>query len=1007
MDEQRLRIVEDLTGLLQGEVRCDPLTVAMFATDGSLYQVPPLGVISPRHAADVSVLAKYSEENKIPLIPRGAGTGLAGESLGPGLIIDFSRHMRNIEEIGESTVRVQPGVVCGELNRQLRKVGRYFPPDPSGAGVTTVGSMLALDAAGSHSVRVGSTRDHVQSLEVVLPGGWRFEAADELLDVNGRPFGGLDSSDLVAVDSSSASDPDGAGAAHKRRIIVRLARLLAENRDLISEWQPPLVRNRFGYHLRGILDNNHLRLARMLVGSEGTLGLFTAATLHTAPLPAHRGGLLVLFSDVESAVKAVQVISQQQPSACDLLDRRLLNLARDADPRFHRLIAPEAEAALIIEQTGFSVAQIRSRLNMVGKCLREMPAQSRIAFQATTDEEVEFLWTLPETVVPLLARMTGPTRPLPFVEDIAVPPEALHEFLVAAQNVFKKHRMIASLYSHAAAGQVHMRPFLAPPTPAEAPRLLELAQDLYEAVFHVGGTVCGEHGAGLARSVFVRRQYGPLYDLFLQVKQVFDPAGLLNPGKVLSDDPQQPIRNLRPPTSVPPAVNGEQSLLQTVPLQLRWSAETLEQTASRCNGCGSCRTQSAETRMCPMFRIDPREEASPRAKANLMRQIAEGSLAADLMESPEFKRIANLCFNCKQCQLECPSNVNIPQLMIEAKAAYVADHGVSREDWILSRAHSFGALGSTFSLAANWMLRNPVARWFLEKTARISRLRKLPRFARRSFLRRVRREFLKRPPLRGSELPVVYFVDHYANYHDPDLAQAFVEILRHNRIPVYVPPGQVASGMAMISAGELDVARELAERNVRELADLAREGCTIVCTEPAAALAMKQEYPLLIDHPDVEVVASRVVEAGAFLEGLHKAGRLRTDFASLEAHVGYHTPCHLKALGQGTPLMNLLRLIPDLHVEQIEKGCSGMAGAYGLTVSNFRDSLRIGWDLISRMRERDLTAGTTECSSCKIQMEQGTTTPTLHPLKLLAIAYGVMPELRKKMRPSRHKLVVT
>jgi Fe-S oxidoreductase len=411
--------------------------------------------------------------------------------------------------------------------------------------------------------------------------------------------------------------------------------------------------------------------------------------------------------------------------------------------------------------------------------------------------------------------------------------------------------------------------------------------------------------------------------------------------------------------------------------------------------------------MCPFFRIEPREEASPRSKANVMRRYVGGQLDPREFTSPAMKRLANLCFNCKQCQLECPANVNIPQMMIEAKAAYVATHGLSRADWILARAHSFGALGCTFAPAMNWALTNPGARWVIEKLSGISRHRKLPLFARRSFLRSAGRDLL-RPPRRNSEQPtVVYFVSEYANYNDPELARAFVAVLRYNGIRVHVPPDQTGSGMAMISAGDLDAARDLAEANVRTLAELARDGHPILCTEPAAALCLSQEYPKLLDHPDVQLVASRVMEAGAYLEDLHRQGRLRTDFAPLDLDVAYHTPCHLKALGRSTPLLNLLSLIPSLRVHTIDKGCSGMAGAFGLIEQNFRTSIRIGSELIKSMRSPDLDIGTTECTSCKIQMEQGTTIPTLHPLKLLALAYGLTPEVRQQIETPSRKLVVS
>jgi len=991
VDDRRSRIIEDLTAVLQGEIRCDPLTVSMYSSDGSLYQMQPLGAVFPRHRDDVVALVRYAAQQKIPLIPRGAGTGLAGESLGQGLVIDFSRHMRDIESIGETTVRVQPGVVCRKLNDALRKSGRYFPPDPSGAGVTTVGSMLALDAAGSHSLRVGSTRDHVESIELVLASGQFIKVGDEPIpqnEIHSQHAGHIGNGSRLAAAETHAL----------HALISPLSQLLSANAALITERQPAMIRNRCGYYLRGILEKDRLRLARLLVGSEGTLGLFTAATLHTAPLPAHRGVVLLLFGKMEAAIRAVQVISGQQPSACDLLDRRLLSLAREADARFRELIPPQAEAALIVEQTGFNEPQIRNRIQMVVKCSTALPDAAVVAHEAYRDDEIDFLWSLPEKVVPLLARLQGSIRPLPFVEDVAVPPDVLNDFLVRAQNVFQKHRVTASLYAHAAAGQVHLRPFLSPPTAETADQLEQISRDLYALVFQCGGTISGEHGTGLSRSAYVREQYGPLYDVFVKVKQLFDPANLLNPGKVLTDDPHLTVRNLRAAVAPPP---------ETISLQLRWKPQELWQAASRCNGCGHCRTQTAPSRMCPLFHVDPSEEASPRAKANLMRQLIGGQLAPENLATPEFKRIANLCFNCKQCQLECPSNVNVPQMMIEAKGAYVAEHGLAQADWILSRAHSFQTAGSMAAVAFNWILASPVARWLLERLTGISRHRKLPRFARRSFLRSAKRELLAKPSITTAEKPVVYFVDHFANYHDPELGRAFVAILRHNRIHVHVPPEQISSGMAVISAGDLEPAREMARENLRALADLARDGCQIVCTEPAAALCLKQEYPMLLDHPDVDVVASRVIEAGDFLTQLHAQGRLRTDFKPLDMVVGYHTPCHLKALGVETPLMKLLNLIPHLQVRTIEEGCSGMAGAWGLTKHNFQSSIRIGWGLISRMRAGDLAAGVTECSACRMQMEQGTHVPTLHPLKLLALSYGLMPEIQQRLQPSRRRLVMS
>lgn len=987
MDEKRRRLQEDLTGVLHGELRCDPLSLSMYATDASLYQIMPLAVVYPRDRDDVIAVAKYAVEQGLPLIPRGAGSGIAGQVLGSGVVVDFSRFLRKIEWLGSETVRVQAGVVRDTLNHELRPRGRYFPPDPSNSNVTTVGGMLGVDAAGSHSVRIGSVRDHVESIEVVLAGGESFEATTESI------------SSFASADARPGSNGQSSPASvdHRARL-SRLAALLSSNAGLIRERQPPLPRNTAGYFLRGVLTDTHVNLPRLLVGSEGTLGMFTAATLHTSPLPECRGAVLILFGQLEAATRTVQVIAGQQPSACDLLDRRLLTLAREADPRFERLISPNAEAALLIEQTGFSDSQVRDRIRGLLQAVHDVNLRVVVAREAYTFDEVEFLWSLPAKVVPLLARLRGHSRPLPFVEDIAVPPEALHDFLVQAQRIFQKHEVTASLYSHAAAGQVHLRPFLPPPGPRDGERMEALARDLYQAAFAAGGTISGEHGDGLSRSAFLREQYGPLYNVFQQVKQIFDPQNLMNPGKILTANEHLTVGNFRPVPAPAP---------QLTELKLNWNPDEFVQSAARCNGCGSCRTQDPDLRMCPFFRLDTIEEATPRAKANVVRHYATGLLDPRDLTSAPMKRLAGLCFNCKQCQIECPSNVDIPHQMIEARAAYVAAHGLSRADWILSRAHSFGTLGGATSLATNWAIANPATRWLIEKFIGIARQRKIARVARRPFLKLISKEMRTRPAATAKNRTIVYYVGDYANYYDPELAQAFVAILRHNGWKVHVPPGQWGSGMAMISAGDLEAARDVAEHNVRELVELAREGFPIVCTEPSAVLALRDEYPMLLNHPDVKTVAAQVVEAGAFLEDLHADGKLRTEFHPVDVDVGYHMPCHLRALGRESPLIRLLGHVPQLAIHRIDEGCSGMAGSWGLTKENFRTSIRLGWGLITRMRTGEFTAGLTECSSCRIQMEQGTSKPTIHPLKVLALSYGLMPELKQRLTAQSGKLVLS
>ncbi|MDQ3333332.1 MAG: FAD-binding oxidoreductase, partial [Planctomycetota bacterium] len=497
MDDRQRRIVEDLTGALRGEVRCDDVTTAVYAADASLYQIRPVGVAFPRDADDVRLLARYAVEQELSLVPRGAGTSVAGAAVGAGLIVDFSRFMTRVLEDNGDTVRVEPGVVLERLNRRLHATGRYFPPDPATAAVTTIGGMIATNAAGSHSILVGTTRDHVRSLATVLAGGESFEAAREALRSSTEP----------AADATINVTDDEA----KHRLVDRLAKLFTETADRIESKRTRAKRNNCGYHVWDVLTPTEFDLAGLLAGSEGTLGLFTAATLKISPLPACRGVTLLLFEQIESAFEAVQAVLPSRPSACDLIDRRLLSLAREGDERFEAMIAPAAEAALLIEVVGDSAVETRRRLDEV--IAAASATRPTVAARWTTDEDsdaVDFLWTLPGKVVPRLTKLRGLTRPLPFVEDVAVPPDAMQEFRVRAQKVFQRHQVTATLYAHAGDGQMHFRPFLAPPEVGGATVPFEaIARDLYQIALSLGGVVSGEHGDGLARTAFIRTQYGP------------------------------------------------------------------------------------------------------------------------------------------------------------------------------------------------------------------------------------------------------------------------------------------------------------------------------------------------------------------------------------------------------------------------------------------------------------------------------------------------------------------
>ncbi|MEX2558518.1 MAG: FAD-linked oxidase C-terminal domain-containing protein, partial [Pirellulales bacterium] len=673
----------------------------------------------PRSTADVVAAIQYARENQLPIHARGAGTGLAGESLGPGLVLDFSSHFRRIVRADEASVRVQPGVVLERLNHYLRGRGRLFGPDPAMSHVTTMGSVVAIDGAGSHWLKYGSARRHVLGLQVVLADG-------AVMELSREPLAGGASVD---------SDP------RKRDLINQVVELLGRSAEMIRKRQPRSLVNRCGYQMADVLTADSIDMARLLTGSEGTLALTTEITLATQPLPRHQGIALLLFDRLESAARAVQEILPLEPAACDLMDRRHLSLARETDARYDALIPAATEALLLIEYQGNDPVEVRERVRLLIERIRR---KKRLAFdsrQTFSADEMKLFWQLSRKVVPTLYRLKGTTRALPFVEDMAVPPDSLARFLVEMQNVLKRHQVTATLFAHAGHGQLHLRPFLDVADPEHLRTMEALAGDLYEAVWQAGGTISGEHGAGFSRTPFIRRQYGELYDVFREVKRIFDPYNVFNPGKIIGDDGASLVHNLRPihllePPQSPPQGNGDAAAPEPRPLvelQLNWSETEIAQMARACNGCGACRAQDPSVRMCPIFRFAPAEESSPRAKANLMRGILNGQLDPQITKSDEFKAVADLCVNCQMCRLECPANVDIPKLMIEAKAAYVASNGLRPSDWVLTRLDQVSPLGGLASPLANWALSNRQARWLLEKIAGIAQGRKLPRFAARSF----------------------------------------------------------------------------------------------------------------------------------------------------------------------------------------------------------------------------------------------------------------------------------
>ncbi len=989
MDERRARIHDDLRGVLGGDLLFRPIERAPYAIDASPYEVDPLGVIVPRTEDDVVNVVRYAAENALPIHPRGAGTGTSGGAIGPGLVMDFSRYFRRVIEVRSDRVVVQPGVVLDVLNAQLAPLGRRVGPDPAGSRVGTIGGMVGLDAAGPCSLRYGTTGDHVDRLRVVFSGG-------ETADLGRESWPGFDDE---PVD-------------FKGVIVRKLGALVRRSMNLLVRKAPLAPRDRAGYALGKAASSVGIHLPRLVVGSEGTLALVTEVTLRTVPIPAAHAAVLLPFARIADAAAAACHVMESSPVACDLYDWRTIRLVREVSPQFRDWIAESAEAVLVLLFEGDDSDEVSGRASRLADRVARGGRLAADPVVTTRRAECDRMLGIRTAVEPLLMRMKGRSRPASVLDDVAVPPDRLPEMVLRLQQVMRDHDLSWTLDANAGHGQLHPRPFLDLSDPRDLARVEPLAHAVYEAAVELGGTVSGENGGGPARSQFLRRQFGDLLPVFREIKDAFDPLGLLNPGKIIGDDPHLSPRGLRLP-SLAPVEPSEPSDSTATPEPsfeplflpvLRWPADRGPiETASACNGCGVCRTREPTTRMCPTFRALGSERATPRAKANLLRQLSSGLIDPKLWGSEALKENADLCIHCNLCPSECPSGVDVSSLMLEAKAAHVETHGLAPSDWATSRIELWSRIGSRLPILSAALLSSRPARWLMERTLGLSQLRRLPRPRRTPFTRRAARLGLTRARPQEPGPRVVYFVDVFANYFDQELAESVVGVLRQAGVNVYVPTAQRGSGMPALVVGDVEYARELALANLRVLGNAVRDGYTVVCSEPTAALMLRQEYLKLTDDLDAGLVAENTREIGQYLAGLDARGQLPAPTHPLRARVGYHQPCHLRALDVGTPGLDLIRRIPEMDVEYIDRGCSGMAGTFGLHRDNFRTSLRAGRELLNRFRDPDIEVGSTECSTCRMQMEQNSPKRTLHPVKLLSLSYGLNPSLGLRFKDPKPK----
>lgn len=959
----------------RGRLYLDDVWRAAYATDGSHYMIMPLGVFVPRDADDVALAVSLANEHDFPLIMRGAGTGLAGETLGRALIVDTTRHLNNVRVIdpGSKTVRVEAGRVLDSLNTTLAPHGLKFGPDPSSSSRAVMGALVANNSTGAHSLVYGHTRHHVRAMDVVLSDGTqtRFES---------RPLDGVPTGDSLEA-----------------RIYSETARLIRDNADLIEAKRPKTKRDRAGYLLYNVLDGDTINLAQLMSPSEGTLAAITSIDLDVHSIPRAVGFAVLSFPSYVAAAWAVRQALEHSPAAVELLDEMALNCIRLAGKG--DLLPSNAKAVLFVEFYGESDAEITHRIETLEAAMRRADADQR--FEITTPRDAAqaaAIWAVRKSVEPMQHRMgwKNGTAPCGFIEDAAVDPFRLGEYMEGLCRIMGNHAREWGMYGHAGAGLLHTRVFLDLSRTDHRDEMQAIAEEVFDLVVGMDGTISGEHGTGLARTQFVPRQYGELFPVLEEIKRVFDPGNVLNPGKVVgNDDPELMKKNVRKQSPS----DASKAQAKSAPSALfHWEgAVGWLDAASHCTGCGECRTPSRVGRMCPSFKDSPDELRCTRARANVMRLIARGEVSADAMLAPEFRDAADYCLDCKMCTVFCPVAVDGGKLMAEARAQVVARRGLRKGAKLFTSSEALSRLACSVAPIANGVNALAPVRLLMEKFADYDHRRMIPAFCGKPFL-----SSLKAPRItygnvervvsiepegwKEGDRSVAYFVDQFANFNDPSVAHAFVEVMNANGIRVLVPP-QRASAMPAIDYGDVMTAKRVIAETLAQLAPFACDGVPIVCTEPTAALALSKEYADLDDSQATKEVADATREATDFLRELRDADALNTSFRELPYRFGYHTPCHLQQFEFGRPGMELLSIIPGVSVELIDQGCCGLAGAFGFGPEQFVLSQTIARPIASSLQSDAFTHGATECSLCRMQLEQASGREMVHPIKVLAEAY--------------------
>ena len=959
----RRETADDLGALVEGVVRFGRHDRMLYATDASIYQVEPLGVVIPASIEDVQRVVVYCAKHALPILPRGGGTSLAGQAVARAVVVDLSVSCGRLLalEAGARSATVEPGLVLDRLNEAAAPCGLMFGPDVATSAQATLGGMIGNNSAGAHSILYGRTVEHLDGVDVLLADGTRLTLA------------------------RGAADTDQRVATLTRRVADVVRPLASE----IRSRYPKTTRRVNGYNLDLVLDQlersrpggfDQVNLAHLLCGAEGTLGLVTGARLRLVDAPRHKGLAIVALPGVDEAIEALRAILETGPAAVELIDDVIISLAR-RNKECRRSIdllpvlrADAPGAVLYVEYFGDDQAAVEACLDELTRRVAPAPVNCY-----TEPGAMEAAWKLRRAGEPLLHAMPGHRKPLTFIEDTAVDPRALAEFVAAFRAIVAAHGTTAAYYAHASVGCLHIRPMIALREPADRAAMEAIAIEVTDLVRSFGGALSGEHGDGRARSHLLRRFYGDaICDAFAAIKAIFDPDNRMNPGNIV--DPAPMTRALRVDSGRAPAVRT----------YFRYEAEHgFESALEMCNGAGVCRKRKGGT-MCPSYRALLDERHATRGRGNALRLAITGQLSADgrtpAWDDAETIETLDLCLSCKACKAECPSSVDVARLKAEYTAQRFAATGrVPLRTRVFGRVRRLNRLGSAIHPLANALARFGPTSATLRLTLGIDRRRSLPPLGQSLY-----RWIEKRASPRGDGDPVVVLLpDCFTTYSEPQTGRAAVEVLERLGYRVVLPTAGCC-GRSLISTGMLGEAqsecRATAEALIRCVAR--HDAVAVVGCEPSCVSAITDDWTDLdidLDPGTVCDLAERTCLVEHFIEShwdRHPIAPRPSPWTGAE--VLLHGHCHEKALWGMQPTTTLLRRLLGGSLHVIEAGCCGMAGAFGYTTDHYDLSMAIGeLDLFPALREQPQATILAPGTSCRHQIRDATARRALHPIEVI------------------------